>query len=98
MFLCASSAAEVKLVETTAALTLPPTAPWQQPTALTLALRLLLQAVWLYVLPADALEMLRTSAVKVAKAAQAVAKFALQASAQPPGASCLLVPASAHLQ
>lgn len=37
-----------------------------------------MQAVWLYVLPADALEMLRTSAVKVAKAAQAVAKLCLQ--------------------
>lgn len=37
-----------------------------------------MQAVGLYVLPADALEMLRTSAVKVAKAAQAVAKFCLQ--------------------
>lgn len=40
--------------------------------------------MWLYVLPADALEMLRTSAVKVAKAAQAVAKFCLQVR----GAGC----------
>lgn len=36
------------------------------------------QALWLYILPADALEVLRTSAVKAAKAAQAVAKFFLQ--------------------
>lgn len=36
------------------------------------------QAFWLYIIPADAYEVLRTSAVKVAKAAQAVAKFFLQ--------------------
>lgn len=36
------------------------------------------QALWLYIIPADALEVLRTSAVKAAKAAQAVAKFFLQ--------------------
>lgn len=37
-----------------------------------------LQAMWLYILPVDALEVVRTSALKVAKAAQAVAKFFLQ--------------------
>ncbi|KAL4858369.1 hypothetical protein ACK3TF_001355 [Chlorella vulgaris] len=35
------------------------------------------QALWLTVLPADALEVLRTSAVKAAKSAQAVGKFFL---------------------
>jgi hypothetical protein len=34
--------------------------------------------MWLYILPVDALEVVRTSALKVAKAAQAVAKFFLQ--------------------
>ncbi len=36
------------------------------------------QAVWLYVLPVDALEVVRSSFVKAAKSAQAVAKFCLQ--------------------
>jgi hypothetical protein len=37
--------------------------------------------MWLYILPVDALEVVRTSALKVAKAAQAVAKFFLQVRA-----------------
>ncbi|KAL4427891.1 hypothetical protein ABPG75_001980 [Micractinium tetrahymenae] len=36
------------------------------------------QALWLYIIPADALEVLRTSAIKAVKATQAVAKFFLQ--------------------
>ena len=45
----------------------------------------ILQAMWLYILPVDALEVVRTSALKVAKAAQAVAKFFLQVRDRPDG-------------